>query len=230
VQMGEARTSRAHAMSKADMEQTAYHEVGHAAVMIARGGDPVTKITIVPRARALGYTQALPEGDRFNMTVEEMKTRIMMAMGGRVAQEIFLNTVDTGAQNDFKQAGGIARRMVTEFGMTELGPIFIEEQEMQYGGGFYGPELLNEVNREWKKILTECKEEARKIIEENRDRIERVTRVLLEKETILGPEFRQLWAGLPVEATPVVADTTVGAAPDVVDEFAVGDDTDGEPR
>jgi cell division protease FtsH len=198
VQMGEARVSRAHAMSKEDMRQTAYHEVGHAVVMKARNGDPITKITIVPRARALGYTQSLPEGDRFNMTDQQIRTRIMMAMGGRVAQEVFCNTVDTGASNDFKQASGLARRMVTEFGMTDLGPIHIDDQELQsLGGGFFGPAMKDQVNAEWQRILKECKDEARKIIEENRDRIERITAVLLEKETILGPEFLKLWEETP---------------------------------
>ena len=214
VQMGEARVSRAHAMSREDMLQTAYHEVGHAAVMIARGGDPVTKITIVPRARALGYTQALPDGDRFNMTEEQLKTRIMMTMGGRVAQEVFLKTVDTGASNDFKQASSMARRMITEFGMSELGPIHVDDSAVQMAGGFYGPELLNSINKEWRRILTESKEEARRIIEENRPRIERVVLVLMEKETILGPEFRQLWNG-SADAYAVVpqavSDTTDGA-------------------
>jgi cell division protease FtsH len=215
VQMGEARTSRAHAMTRADMLQTAYHEVGHAAVMKARNGDPITKITIVPRARALGYTQSLPEADRFNMTEEQLRTRIMMAMGGRVAQEVFLNTVDTGASNDFKQASNIARRMVTEFGMTELGPIHIDDQELSpFAGGFYGPELLNRVNSQWTRILVECKEEARQIIEANRERIERVVAVLMEKETILGPEFRQLWDETPGADTKseVAGSDTAGGA------------------
>jgi cell division protease FtsH len=213
VQMGEARTSRAHAMSRQDMEQTAYHEVGHAAVIQLRNGDPVTKITIVPRARALGYTQALPEGDRFNMTEEMLKTRIMMAMGGRIAQEVFLQTVDTGAQNDFKQAGSIARRMVTEFGMSKLGQIFVEGGDNPYAPSLYGPGLNDEIDREWKRILTECYDEARKLIEANKPRIERVTRVLLEKETILGPEFRELW-NAPMDGTETADGAASVVAPD----------------
>lgn len=228
VQMGEARVSRAHAMSREDMRQTAYHEVGHAAVMRARGGDPVTKITIVPRARALGYTQALPEGDRFNMTDEQLRTRIMMTMGGRVAQEVFLNTVDTGASNDFQQASSIARRMVTEFGMSKLGPIHVDDERGSFAGGVYGPDLLNAVNTEWMQILNECKDEARKIIEANRARIERVVQVLLEKETILGPEFQQLWDDVPPPAAaPEIAasDTTNDAERLVAPEIVAGDTT-----
>jgi cell division protease FtsH len=123
----------------------------------------------------------------------------MMAMGGRVAQEVFLNTVDTGASNDFKQASGIALRMVTEFGMTSLGPIHIDEQELAGFGGSLGPDMMNKVNAEWMRILKECKDEARKIIEANRTRIERVTSVLMEKETILGPEFKALWESTPAD-------------------------------
>lgn len=197
VQMGDARVARAHAMSKADMLQTAYHEVGHAAVVTARGGDPVTKITIVPRARALGYMQALPEGDRFNMTEEQLKTRIMMAMGGRVAQEIFLKTVDTGAENDFKQGTAIAQRMVAQFGMSKLGPIHVDLNAAQLGSPMYGPDLLNKMCAEWMRILNDSRKEAQRIIEANREAIERVVAVLMVKETILGPEFRQLWNDKP---------------------------------
>ncbi len=205
VQMGEARTSRAHAMSSKDMEQTAYHEVGHAAVMQARGGDPVTKITIVPRARALGYTQALPEGDRFNTTQEQMLTRIMMAMGGRAAQVFFLKTTDTGASNDFQQAASLARRMVTEFGMSTVGPVSITSDN-PYAPPTTGPALLDKVDSEWSRIVNECYAEALKIIETNAERIERIVKVLLEKETLLGPEFRTLWNDEPAPTASAVVE------------------------
>lgn len=206
IAMGDARASRARTMSREQMAQTAYHEVGHAAVVHVRKGDPVSKITIVPRARALGYTQSLPEGDRYNMTHEDLLTRIMMAMGGRVAQEVFLNTVDTGAQNDFQQASKIAKRMVTEFGMSPLGNMFVPDSN-PCGIPEVGPELSNAIDREWKKILNDCYAEARKIIEGNKDRIEHVVAALMEKETLLGDEFRALWNAAPVAVAVPVDET-----------------------
>jgi cell division protease FtsH len=197
AQMGEARKSRARVIPEVQRKQTSYHEAGHAAVMHALKGDPVTIVTIMPRANALGYTQATPDDDRLNMTDAELLTRIKMAMGGRAAQEIFMNTVDTGAANDFKQASMFARKMVTEFGMSELGPIHIGDEDLQGFGGsnFFGSELINEANREWRRILKQAKCEAEKIIKDNRDRIERIVARLLEVETIHGPEFVALWNG-----------------------------------
>ncbi|MBK9141516.1 MAG: ATP-dependent zinc metalloprotease FtsH [Candidatus Melainabacteria bacterium] len=204
VQMGPAKEKAAKRMSDEDMDNTAYHELGHAwisQVMYERkqGGDPVTKITIVPRARALGYTQALPMGDRYNYTDKQLRARIMMAMGGRAAQEIFLDTIDTGASNDFKQAQRWAYRMVTEFGMSALGPISVGEggpnpflgRELA-GHNNIGPELTNLIDQEWMKIVRECYEETKKILEADAECIRKIARVLREKETILGPEFKKL--------------------------------------
>ena len=204
VQMGPAKEGAAARMSPEDMKNTAYHELGHAWISqklheLGEGGDPVTKITIVPRARALGYTQALPPGDRFNYTDKNLRARIMMAMGGRAAQEHFLQTIDTGASNDFKQAKAMAWRMVTEFGMSELGPIQVGE-----GGpnpflgrsmGVHqeaGPALADKIDDAWVKIVNECYEEALKMLKEDEDCFHRICAVLLEKETILGPEFQEL--------------------------------------
>ncbi len=204
VQMGPAKEGRAKRMSRLDMLNTAVHELGHAWVSQDQyerdlGGDPVSKITIVPRARALGYVMALPTGDRYGYTEQNLRARIRMAMGGRAAQEVFLNTIDTGASNDFKQAWGIALRMVTEFGMSRLGPISIGE-----GGGnpFLGrtmasghqlsPDLANEIDLEVKKIVTECLDEVKALLLRDRECFMKIVDVLLEKETILGFEFRDL--------------------------------------
>ncbi len=206
VQLGPAKNKAAKRMSKIDLENTAFHEIGHALVsqiMYEKGlgGDPVTKITIVPRARALGYTQALPKGDRFNYTKDNLTARIMMAMGGRAAQEIFLNTIDTGASNDFKQAWGWAHRMVTEFGMSELGPISIGEGgpnpflgRSMASNHDLGPALANAIDDQTRKLVNECLEKTKALLKANERCMRKVAEVLLAKETILGPEFEALRA------------------------------------
>lgn len=204
VQMGPAKEGAAQRMSPVDMENTAYHELGHAwvsQVMYEKnlGGDPVTKITIVPRARALGYTQALPRGDRFNYTDQNLKARIMMAMGGRAAQEIFLNTIDTGASNDFKQAKAWAYRMVTEFGMSELGPISVGEGgpnpflgRSAASNHETGPGLQDKIDAAWVKLVNDCYKETMDLLKADAECIRKIAAVLIAKETILGPEFEQL--------------------------------------
>lgn len=204
VQMGPAKEGAASRMSPEAMKNTAYHELGHAWVSqklfeLDQGGDPVTKITIVPRARALGYTQALPPGDRYNYTDKNLKARIMMAMGGRAAQEHFLGVIDTGASNDFEQATQMARQMVTRWGMSDVGPIHVGEggpnpflgrsMAMHHEAG---PELANQIDAAWIKIVKDCYAETMKMLQEDEDCFHRICEVLLEKETILGPEFQQL--------------------------------------
>jgi cell division protease FtsH len=211
VQMGPAKEGRAKRMSEKDMRNTAYHEVGHAWISqvmhdLDKGGDPVSKITIVPRARALGYTQSLPKGDRYNYTREELLARIMMAMGGRVAQEVFLNTIDTGAQNDFVQAKNIAYKMVTEFGMSDLGPISVSEggqgpflgRQMAMGSD-PGPELKNKIDAEWSKIVNECYRATVEIISKDKEAFIRVSEALLVKETLLADEWLALYKGSECE-------------------------------
>jgi len=202
TQMGPASGK---AMTAEDQKNTAYHELGHAYVSQVmhnegKGGDPVTKITIVARARALGYTQALPKGDRYNYTKDELIARIMMAMGGRAAQEIFLGTVDTGASNDFEQGTNIAYRMVTEFGMSDLGPIHVGS-----GGAnpFLGKSLANEkqhsqellakIDAEWMKIVNKCFADTKALIERDRSCFKSIADVLLAQETILGPQWEQMF-------------------------------------
>ncbi len=204
VQMGPKKEGRAKRMSRLDMLNTAVHELGHAWVsqdMYEReqGGDPVTKITIIPRARALGYTMSMPSGDRYGYTDGNMRARIMMAMGGRAAQEVMLNTVDTGASNDFKQAWSIAYRMVTEFGMSKLGPISIGEGggnpflgRQMASGHQVGPELANKIDEECSRIVQECLAEVKKLIERDKECFQKIVDALMIKETILGPEFREL--------------------------------------
>ncbi len=184
VESGDARRERFQSMSAQDKKQTAYHELGHAVVIHKTGGDPITKITILPRGRALGYVQTHTEADRWNMTEEQMRKRITSAMAGRIAQEILMQTVDTGAASDFEQANLLARKMVTQYGMSPLGAIFIPENGLPIG-----PTLTDKIDVETSKILGECGAEARKIIEASRHQIEALVNLLLEKETIFGDHF-----------------------------------------
>jgi ATP-dependent Zn protease len=200
VQMGVARTSRAKSMSREDMENTSVHELGHALIMtLIEGGDPVTKITIMPRGGALGVTQSLPSGDRYGYTRAQLLARMLMAMGGRAAQEVILDTVDTGAQNDFKQAWSIAHRMVTEFGMSKLGPIFVSDDSsnpflgraMAAPGG-HGSELGNAIDREVRCLVNGCLAKAKELITEHKAFMLKANEVLLEKETLLSDEWQAL--------------------------------------
>ncbi|MBX9939944.1 MAG: AAA family ATPase [Candidatus Obscuribacterales bacterium] len=187
VEAGEARRSRLKAMKAEDKRQTAFHELGHAIVNLAQKGDSITKITILPRGRALGYVQTHSEGDRFSLTDVEMRKRITMALAGRAAQEIFLKTVDTGASNDFEQAWNMAVQMVTRYGMSSLGPLSLPN----YGGAQnqLGIELANAIDKEIRDIVAACDKEARSILEKHRHFIEAMALELSERETILGPEL-----------------------------------------
>jgi cell division protease FtsH len=148
------------------------------------GGDPITKITILPRGRALGYVQTHTEGDRWNMTEADMRKRITSAMAGRIAQEIFMQTVDTGAASDFEQANRMARKMVTQFGMSALGAIFVPDN-----GQAIGPALSDKIDDEVSKIVAQCAKDARSIIEASRPEIETLVGLLIEKETLFGSDF-----------------------------------------
>ena len=202
VLMGPARPR---IMSEEDRRNTAVHEIGHAGVGHSLKGDPVRKVTIMPRAKALGFTLSLPEGDRLNKTREQLINEIASMMGGRVAQEVILGVTDTGASNDFKQATAVARRMVTEFGMSDLGHISISDEggspflgRAMGGSGSssnWGPAVLDQVDAEVRKILSEATLRATDIVKAHKECFEPVVQALLQKETILGDEFVRLWEG-----------------------------------
>lgn len=199
VEAGEARRSRLKAMKAEDKRQTAFHELGHAIVNLAQKGDSITKITILPRGRALGYVQTHSEGDRFSLTDVDMRKRITMALAGRAAQEIFLKTVDTGASNDFEQAWNMAVQMVTRYGMSSLGPLSLPN----YGGtqNQLGIELANAIDKEIRDIVAACDKEARSILEKHRHFIEAMAVELSERETILGPELTARFVAAQAEDT-----------------------------
>ncbi|HEY8298076.1 MAG TPA: ATP-dependent zinc metalloprotease FtsH [Candidatus Baltobacteraceae bacterium] len=191
-------------MSQKEKEMTAYHESGHAIIgALSEKGDPIHKVTIIPRGMALGITWSLPEDDRHSQTKEELLSIIMRLMGGRLAEEIQYKDVTTGASNDFEKATELARRMVTQYGMSDsLGPI-------QYGRGNhqvflgrdfgedrnYSEEIASKIDAEVRSIIETCYERGRKILTENWDKVERMVASLLEYETVEAEEVRSILEG-----------------------------------
>jgi cell division protease FtsH len=193
-------------MPEEERRNTAYHESGHAIVarMLPKT-DPVHKVTIIPRGRALGVTMQLPLEDRYSMDRERMKSMISVLFGGRIAEEIFMHQMTTGASNDFERATAMARDMVTRYGMSDLlGPMVYAENE---GEIFLGrsitkttnmsEETMRKVDSEIRRIIDEQYAVARRIIEENRERIEVMARALLDWETIDAEQIEDIVAGRP---------------------------------
>jgi cell division protease FtsH len=190
-------------MSQKEREIVAYHESGHAIVATALPNlDPVHKISIVQRGfGALGYTMQLPLEDRYLMQRSDLKSQLAVLLGGRTAEEIALGEISTGAQNDLQRATDIARAMVTEFGMSDtLGAINYDGNKrarfldipMPQERGLYGEETAEMIDSEIKRILTEAHDTARSILSSNRDKLESVTRRLLDIEVMEGDELRQI--------------------------------------
>jgi len=204
ILMGAERKSMV--ITPEDKKKTAYHESGHAVIgMTLPGCDPVHKVTVIPRGRALGVTMSLPELDRFSLYKDEMLSQISMLFGGRVAEEIFVGSISTGASNDFERATSIARDMVTRYGMSEaLGPMVYGENE---GEVFLGRSVtthknmsettMQKVDAEIRRILDEQYALAKKILTENRDKVEAMTAALLEFETIDADQIGDIMAGRP---------------------------------
>ena len=212
-----------------DKKKTAYHESGHAIIgETLPGCDPVHKVTVIPRGRALGVTWSLPEMDKFSLYRDEMLAQICMLFGGRVAEELFCGNVSTGASNDFERATSIARDMVTRYGMSEaLGPMVYAENE---GEVFLGRSVtthknvseatMQKVDAEIRRIIDEQYALARKILSENRDKVEAMTAALLEWETIDVEQIKDIMEGRPPRppkpsgGRPASADTpSDGATP-----------------
>ncbi|MBI2811979.1 MAG: ATP-dependent zinc metalloprotease FtsH [Candidatus Melainabacteria bacterium] len=214
VQFGDPMLSRARAMSQEDKRNTAYHEAGHCAVQQAlqvSGADPITKVTIEPRTKSLGSMQSHAVGDRYGYTEEQLRARIMTAMGGRIAQVHFLQRKDTGAANDFEQATKLARAMVTEFGMSRLEPFSVKLSDDGQRPTKIGDELANEIDAEWRRIIDECYQQAKRHVVENERRIERVAEALLAEQTLLGERFLELWNGQPDAVTkkPILVEDAI---------------------
>jgi cell division protease FtsH len=194
-------------MPEEERRNTAYHESGHAIVaVLLPKTDPVHKVTIIPRGRALGVTMQLPEQDRYSMDRNHMLNMISVLFGGRIAEEIFMNQMTTGASNDFERATEIARNMVTRYGMSdELGPMVYGENE---GEVFLGRSVttqknvsestMQKVDQEIRKIIDQQYAVARKLLEDNRDKVEVMAKALLDLETIDADQIADIMAGRPV--------------------------------
>jgi cell division protease FtsH len=208
VMMGAERRSMA--MTEQDKRLTAYHEAGHALVgLLVPGNDPLHKVTIVPRGRALGLTANLPERDRYTFKQSEIKARLAMMFGGRVAEDLIFGTqeVTTGATNDIQQATNLARRMVTEWGMSKkLGRLryTANEEEVFLGHSVTRSQHLSEdtarlIDEEVRQIIEQAEGEARRVLAENIDALHRVAQALLEYETLSGEDTRRILHGEAVE-------------------------------
>jgi cell division protease FtsH len=202
--MGAERRSMV--MPEEERRNTAYHESGHAVVAkLLPKTDPVHKVTIIPRGRALGVTMQLPEQDRYSQDRERLLNMIATLFGGRIAEEVFMHQMTTGASNDFERATEIARRMVTQWGMSDvLGPMVYGENE---GEIFLGRSItthknvsettMQKVDAEIRRIIDEQYSLARRMLEENRDKVEAMAKALLEYETIDADQINDIMAGLP---------------------------------
>jgi cell division protease FtsH len=196
----------------------AYHEVGHAVVMeLLPNHDPVHKVTILARGMALGITMSMPMDDKYLHSRSEMLDIITSFMGGRVAEEMVFGEIWTGASNDIERASDLARRMVTEYGMSErLGPIALGRR---HGNPFLGRDLMEDrnyseeiakaIDEEVRAIMEHCYNRAKRILEDNRETMERIVHVLLERETIEREEFLALMQG----AVPAPEPTPISSSP-----------------
>ena len=187
-------------MSKKEREIVSYHEVGHALISaLQKNSEPVQKITIVPRTMgALGYVMQTPEEEKYLNTKSELESMIVMALGGRAAEELVFGDVTTGAANDIEQATNYARSMITMYGMSDyFGLMQLESIESQY---LERRRVLNaadstaaEVDREVRNMLAKAYEEAKQLLSENRPLLDKLAAYLIEKETITGEEFMKFF-------------------------------------
>ncbi|MCM3363632.1 ATP-dependent zinc metalloprotease FtsH [Niallia sp. MER TA 168] len=215
---GPSKKSRV--VSKKERNIVSYHEAGHTIIgVVLDEADMVHKVTIVPRGQAGGYAVMLPKEDRFLMTKQELLDKITGLLGGRVAEDIVFGEVSTGAHNDFQRATGIARKMVTEYGMSDkLGPLQFGQVQSQV---FLGRDLNNEQNYsdaiayeidlEIQKIIKECYERAKQILTENREKLNLIAETLLEIETLDAEQINSLYKDGVLPDRTIKADTTLGS-------------------
>ena len=200
VLMGPAKVTRKY--TEKEKKLVAYHEAGHAVLGLKLdGANEVQKITIIPRGHAGGYTMMTPKEDTFNYTKKELLDAICGLLGGRVAEELTFNEVTTGAHDDFKKATNIARKMVTEYGMSSLGPMMLDEpDENTFLGRDYNKNknfsdtVAHEIDEEMRSIINSCYEKSKKILKENQKLLKLIAETLLEEETITKEEIDELVA------------------------------------
>ena len=219
IMMGAERRSMV--MSEEEKRNTAYHESGHAVIAkLMPKSDPVHKVTIIPRGRALGLTMQLPEEDRYSYDRQYLMSRIAVLFGGRIAEELFMDQMTTGASNDFERATAMARDMVTRYGMSDLGVMVYGENE---GEVFLGRSVtqhknvseatMQKVDAEIRRIVDEQYALARKLLEENRDKVEAMAHALLEWETIDSEQIDDIMAGKPPRPPKPSQSTSRPSAP-----------------
>jgi len=198
---------RSRILSPKEREIAAYHEGGHTLLgKLLPNADPPHKVTILPRGMALGYVISAPPEDKYTYTKTELLDRITAMLGGRVAEELVFNEVTTGAQNDFEQATELARKMVTEFGMSEKlgplslgrrhGPVFLGRDLVETRN--YSEEIAYEIDKEVRRIIDECYERARDVLVGSRERLNRLAKALLERESLEGDQIEKVMAGEPL--------------------------------
>jgi len=204
VLMGAERRSMV--MTEDEKELTAYHEAGHALIsLFVKGNDPLHKVTIIPRGRALGVTMSLPEKDRYGYKKSEITARLAMMFGGRVAEELIYGTehITTGAGDDIRQATDLARRMITEWGMSErLGPLRYSENEQEVFLGHQVTQRKNVseytarlIDEEIHRVIAEAESTARQVLTEHKDDLHALAKGLLEYETLSSDEVQKLLRG-----------------------------------
>jgi cell division protease FtsH len=199
VLMGVERKSMV--LSEAERKITAYHEAGHALVAkLTPSTDPIHKVSIIPRGRALGVTQQLPLDDRYTYSKDYLYGTLKVLLGGRVAEEIALQTMTTGAGNDLERATELARKMVTEWGMSErMGPLTFGKREEHVFLGReiakhrdYSDKTAEEIDEETKRIVTEAYHQTKELLEKNRNLLDAIAKALLERETLEANEIDQI--------------------------------------
>ncbi|MFA6065701.1 MAG: ATP-dependent zinc metalloprotease FtsH [Candidatus Babeliaceae bacterium] len=182
------KESKSIIMSPKELEMTAYHEAGHAMVTLVMPEvlDPLYKVTIIPRGPALGVTHSLPERDKYSVNKEELFAKIMMCLGGRAAEELIFNNISGGARSDFMNATNIAHNMVTQYGMSDdLGMVV-------YQNGQYSQESAAKIDHAVKSIIDDCYKKTQQLLVDNKDKLEILSKKLLEKETLFAHEIYEL--------------------------------------
>ena len=240
VMLGIERSSMV--QTQEELERTAYHEAGHAlCAAVQEGHDPVHKVTIIPTGMALGVTMTLPTGDRHSMDKDEAEAMMVMAMGGRVAEALVFNEFSSGAANDLQQATNVARRMVTEWGMSDAvgpmslsdaGPVFLGDDMMQSKS--HSPDTMRLVDEEIRRILLQAEDTCRDLLIEYRNGLDLIARALLEHESISGDEVYRLLNlsgaqlevpnGMSLTTPSGAADAAAAAPPETVGQYRTTSD------
>ncbi|WP_444679428.1 ATP-dependent metallopeptidase FtsH/Yme1/Tma family protein [Halomonas sp. E19] len=228
IMMGAERRSMV--MTDKEKLNTAYHESGHAIIgLVMPEHDPVYKVTIIPRGRALGVTMFLPEQDRYSLSRQQIISQICSLFGGRIAEEMTLGPsgVTTGASNDIKRATELAHNMVAKWGLSEeMGPIMYDEDEShqflggpgQGGGKLKSGETISRLDKEVRKVIDECYARAKHILEENRDKLDAMAEALMQYETIDADQLKDIMEGRTPRPPKGWDDGDSGAGSPVVDE------------